>query len=134
MSEKTICCPNCEIALPCSKYCPKCGKLLNPKFPINPSCHFNHLGYKSEGGHRFCPECGETLIDDKNSAKIISAGIILKGIGLIDNLPQKKSEKFIPTERCPHCQSFSFSIIYGGKFKKRCNNCGKSFQENNTTR
>ncbi|MDX9913879.1 MAG: hypothetical protein RBS77_04830 [Candidatus Moranbacteria bacterium] len=61
MEEKRGSCPNCETAFPCNKYCTDCGRLLNPSFKINLQCHFSHLGYKSEGRHKFCPECGEKL-------------------------------------------------------------------------
>lgn len=129
MKQET--CENCKKAFPCQKYCGKCGKLLNAKFPANSQCYFSHLGYKSEGGHKFCPDCGEPLAIDKNTATVIS--VITKQRREKEACPQKSSEEsppFIEINECPQCQSFNFSRVYGGRHNKKCNECGKYFEEN----
>lgn len=124
-------CESCANAFPCQKYCGECGKLLNPKFPVNPHCHFSHLGYKSEGGHKFCPNCGESLTTDDKTATMVSVTTRQRSKGgSYSRKSLEESKLFVEINICPQCQSPNFERIYGGRHNKQCIKCSKYFEEN----
>ncbi len=43
-----------------SKYCSKCGEVINPDAKVNPNCSNHHEEYK-EWNYKNCPDCGKSL-------------------------------------------------------------------------
>jgi len=108
-------CPDCIANnLPCARHCGKCGRIINAWLQSGPYCIHKHAGYRSIGGHLYCPDCGKSLESEKETFIISRKSI------------PKKDWK-ISQKECSHPTS---SKLFGGRFNRRCDICGEAFEEN----